>query len=314
MHRDYQIAMLWMRGSLSFLEQLCVQSFLDAGHHVVLYSYEPIGRVPDGVELRDAGEILPEEGFLVHERTGSPALHSDLWRYRLLENADRVIWADTDAYCHQPFRPIDGHLYGWESEHHVNGGVLGLPPDSPTLKALLEFTRDEFAIPPWEKPFRRREMQEAKEAGTPVHAGEQKWGVWGPHAITHFLGETGEIAKALPQVALYPYSFKVRRRLLLTGVDHSLSITDETQSIHLYGRRIRKRMAERDFGLPHPESLMGTLLQKHRIDPCEAPLRDWPNPDRDAEFAKVYRAAASGMVYAAATPVPVAEPTPKPVA
>ena len=302
MHRDYQIAMLWMRGSLSFLEQLCVQSFLDAGHHVVLYSYEPIGHVPDGAELRNAAEILPEEGFLVHERTGSPALHSDLWRYRLLENADRVIWADTDAYCHRPFRPIDGHLYGWESEHHVNGGVLGLPQDSPTLHALLEFTRDEFAIPPWEKPFRRREMQELKDAGTPVHAGEQKWGVWGPHAITHFLGETGEIARALPQVALYPYSFKVRRRLLLTGVDHSEAITDDTQSIHLYGRRIRKRMAERDFGLPHPESLMGTLLQKHRIDPCEAPLRDWPNPDRDAEFAKIYRAAANGAVYQAASP------------
>ena len=63
MDRDFQIAMLWMRGSLSFLEQLCVQSFLDAGHHVVLYSYEPIGHVPDGVELRDAGEILPEEGL-----------------------------------------------------------------------------------------------------------------------------------------------------------------------------------------------------------------------------------------------------------
>ncbi|MEP0566208.1 MAG: glycosyltransferase family 2 protein, partial [Paracoccaceae bacterium] len=307
MNRDYQIAMLWMRGSLSFLEQLCVQSFLDAGHHVVLYSYEPIGNVPDGVELRDAGDVLPEAGFLVHERTGSPALHSDLWRYRLLENADRMIWADTDAYCHQPFRPVEGHLYGWESEHHVNGGVLGLPPDSLTLQALLEFTRDEFAIPPWEKPFRRREMQEAKDAGNPVHAGEQKWGVWGPHAITHFLGETGEMARALPQVALYPYSFKVRRRLLLTDVDHSLAITDETQSIHLYGRRIRKRMAERDFGLPHPESLMGTLLQKHRIDPCEAPLRDWPNPDRDAEFAKLYRAAANGAVYAVATP----EPDPK---
>ena len=33
---DHQIAMLWMRGSLSFVEQLCVKSFLDAGHHVAL--------------------------------------------------------------------------------------------------------------------------------------------------------------------------------------------------------------------------------------------------------------------------------------
>ena len=308
---DHQIAMLWMRGSLSFLEQLCVQSFLDAGHHVVLYSYAPIGCVPDGVEHRDAADILPEEGFLVHERTGSPALHSDLFRYRLLQTGDRVIWADTDAYCHRRFRPREGHLYGWESDSHVNGGVLALPPDSPTLGALLEFTRDEFAIPPWEKKWRRREMEEAREAGNPVHVSEQTWGVWGPHAITHFLGETGEIARALPQAALYPYSFARRRRLLLPGLDHSAVITDETQSIHLYGRRVRKRMAERDQGLPDPDSLMGQLLIKHRIDPCEAPLRDCPEPDRDAPIAKVYREAASGIPRVAAA---ISEPVvPRPL-
>lgn len=299
---DHQIAMLWMRGDLSFLEQLCVQSFLDAGHHVILYSYAPVGRVPDGVEHRDANEVLPEAGFLVHERTGSPALHSDLFRYRLLERGDRVIWADTDAYCHRPFRPREGHLYGWESDKHVNGGVLGLPPDSPTLAALLDFTRDEFAIPPWEKKWRRREMEAAAEAGAPVHVSEQTWGVWGPHAITHFLGETGEIARALPQAGLYPYSFAKRRRLLLPGLDHSGAITEETQSIHLYGRRVRKRMAERDRGLPDPDSLMGRLLIKHRIDPCAAPLRDCPEPDRDAPFARVYREAAAGIVRPSALP------------
>ncbi len=297
---DFQIAMLWMRGELSFLEQLCVQSFLDAGHHVALYSYEPIGRVPDGVEHRDASDILAETGFLVHERTGSPALHSDLFRYKLLERHDRTIWADTDAYCLRPFRPADGHLYGWESEHHINGGVLGLPQDSPTLAALLEFTRDEFAIPPWEKRWKRREWQEAKAAGNPVHVGEQTWGVWGPHAVTHFLHETGEVARALPQVALYPYSFKLRRKLVTEGVDHAGAITEDTQSVHLYGRRIRKRLAERDQGLPHPESLVGQYLMKHRIDPCEAPLRDFPNPDRDHPFARVYREAASGKSYRAA--------------
>ena len=46
---DKAIAMLWMRGRLSFVEQLCIRSFQDAGHHVVLYSYEELGAVPDGV-------------------------------------------------------------------------------------------------------------------------------------------------------------------------------------------------------------------------------------------------------------------------
>ncbi|MEM8802720.1 MAG: hypothetical protein AAGF55_09310, partial [Pseudomonadota bacterium] len=101
---EQQIAMLWMRGSLSFLEQLCAQSFLDAGHHVVLYSYEPIGCVPDGVEMRDAAEVLPQREEIVHGRSGSPAPHADLFRYRLLSQTDDLIWADTDAYCRKPFR------------------------------------------------------------------------------------------------------------------------------------------------------------------------------------------------------------------
>lgn len=297
---DFQIAMLWMRGELSFLEQLCVQSFLDAGHHVALFSYAPIGRVPEGVELRDASDVLPETGFLVHERTGSPALHSDLFRYQLLKRTDRTIWADTDAYCFRRFKPTEGHLYGWESAHHVNGGVLGLPQDSATLAALLDFTKDEFAIPPWERRWKRQEWQAAKEAGTPVHVGEQTWGVWGPHAITHFLKETGEITRALPQAALYPYSFALRRKLVTPGVDHSSAITEETQSVHLYGRRIRKRLAERDQGLPDPESLVGQYLLKHRIDPCEAPLRDCPEPDRDHPFARLYRENAAGRYHASA--------------
>jgi len=140
----------------------------------------------------------------------------------------------------------------------------------------------------------------AADAGQPVHVGEQTWGVWGPHAITHFLGETGEIARALPQVALYPYSFALRRKLVTGGVNHSRAITDDTQSVHLYGRRIRKRLAEKDQGLPEPDSLVGQYLIQHRIDPCDAPLRDYPNPDRNHPFAKIYRAAVSAPVYASA--------------
>ena len=103
-----------------------------------------------------------------------------------------MIWADTDAYCVRKFETDSGHFHGWESDRHVNGGVLGLPADSETLQALLAFTRDEFAIPPWYDEQTRAEYAAKKERGEPVHAGEMAWGVWGPHALTHFLHETGE--------------------------------------------------------------------------------------------------------------------------
>ena len=294
------IAMLWMRGRLSFLEGLCIRSFQDAGHPVVLYSYEELDGVPDGVECRSAADVLAERDEIVHGKSGSPAPHADLFRYRLLSQNDDLIWADTDAYCRKPFATDTGHFYGWESDHEVNIGVLGLPSDSETLARLVEFTSDEYAIPHFLDPAYVAELEAAKARGEPVHVGDQVWAVWGPKAFTHFLHETGEIRHALPQVALYPYAFSERRKLFRPGVDHAGVITDETLSIHLYGRRARKRLAEKDHGLPHPDSLIGSLLLKHKVDPCEAPLPDWPEPDRNAPFARQYREAAGGKQYASA--------------
>lgn len=279
---DYRIAALWIGGDLSYLEQLCLKSFLDAGHHLTLYSYEPIGNAPDGVEHADARDILPLTGFLRHGRTGSPALHSDLFRYHLLGKCDRTIWADTDAYCVKRFETKTGHFFAWESETGVNGGVLGLPKDSETLGRLLDFTSDEYAIPAWYGDKYRQELEARKAAGDPVHAGDMPWGVWGPHALTHFLKETGEIRHALPRVALYPFEYKDRRMMLRPGIDESAYVTDETCSIHFYGRRMRSRLLAVSDGVPRPRSVVGRLLRKHGIDPAAAPIRGKPDPE-DAE-------------------------------
>lgn len=267
------ISALWIGGDLSFLEQLCLKSFLDAGHPVRLYAYEPIGNAPEGVEMADAATILPLTNFLRHERTSSPALHSDLFRYRLLAApGEPTIWADTDAYCVRPFRTPSGHFHAWESPIHVNGGVLGLPQDSATLAALLEFTSDEFAIPEWYGESYARDLRKKRDAGTPVHAGEMPWGVWGPHALTHFLNATGEIRHAMPRAALYPFSFAERALMLRPGFDSSRHVTGETFSIHFYGRRTRARIVEQFEGVPRPRSLIGTLLNRHGIDPLAAPI------------------------------------------
>ena len=270
--RDYQIAALWVEGSLSYLEQLCLKSFVDAGHHVKLYHYGPLQNVPDRIELADANLILPSTTHLTYKKAGSPALQADKFRFRMLAEEADTIWADTDAYCARPFETATGHFYGWESPKHINSGVLGLPKDSATLDAILEFTQDEYAIPLWYGETYRRELQEKADAGAPVHASEQPWGVWGPHILTHFLHETGEAKYALPQEGLYPFRFKDRRLMLKPGLDTSAHVTENTYSIHLYGRRMRARLVEREGGLPAPTSLLGRLLVKHDIDPQAAPL------------------------------------------
>lgn len=282
MGKDYSVGALWIGGSLSYLEQLCLKSFVDAGQHIVLYTYEGVTNAPAGVELADASTILPQTGFLRHERTGSPALHSDVFRYHMLAKHGDMIWADTDAYCVKPFTTPNGHFYAWESDTGLNGGVLGLPPDSETLRALLAFTTDEFAIPEWFPEAKQAEMRVAREAGTPVHVSEMPWGVWGPAAITHYLKKTGEVRFALPQVALYPFHYKDRNLMLRPAVDMAQFVTEETFSIHFYGRRMRARiLAREETGVPRPRSVIGRLLKKHQIDPSLAPLKRPAVPDAD---------------------------------
>ncbi|MDT8856105.1 hypothetical protein RNZ50_13985 [Paracoccaceae bacterium Fryx2] len=281
MSQDYQIGALWIGGSLSFLEQLCLKSFVDAGQQVTLFTYEGVTNAPDGVALEDAAAILPQTGFLRHERTGSPALHSDVFRYHLLAKRDRMIWADTDAYCVKPFTTPTGHFHAWESETGINGGVLGLPQDSATLAALLAFTRDEFAVPDWYDEDYCAKLRALRDAGTPLHVSEQPWGVWGPHALTHFLKQTGEVRHTLPRAALYPFAYEDRRLMLRPGVEVSDYVTDETFSIHFYGRRMRARIVSKDGGIPRPRSLIGQLLRKHGIDPTAAPIPVKPGAAED---------------------------------
>lgn len=272
MATDYQIAALWIGGDLSFLEQLCLKSFLDAGHHLKLFTYEPVGNAPAGVEMADARTVLPQENFLRNTRTNSPALHSDLFRYHLLARHDRTIWADTDAYCVRRFTTPNGHFHAWESDRGINGGVLGLPRDSATLAALLDFTADEYAIPEWFPPAKQAELAAAKQAGRPVSAGDMPWGVWGPHALTHYLKKTGEVRFSMPRVALYPFHYEDRRLMLRPGVRMADYVTEDSYSIHFYGRRMRARIVSAEGGVPKPRSVIGQLLRKHGIDPRAAPI------------------------------------------
>jgi len=273
--RKFHIAMLWVEGPLSYVEQLCVQSFLDNGHDVTLYHYGPVDRVPEGAETVHGDVVLERDNFIQHGRTGSLALFSDVFRYHLLTKAERpTIWADTDAYCMKPFESRTGHYFGWESDHHINGGVLGLPPDSEALAGLLEMTEDEYGTPFWYSDGAKAKLAAQAAAGNPVHCSELPWGVWGPHAVTAYLKKTGEDKYAFAREVLYPIPFEKRRRMGKAGRIQSTEafLTEKTTSIHLYGRRIRTFLASQPNGLPEEGCLIDKLLKKHKVDPTRAPI------------------------------------------
>lgn len=265
------IASLWIGGSLSWLEQLCLKSFADAGHPTILYSYEPIPNIPEGVAAGNAADIFPAEPMLRHARTGSPAIHADLWRLHLLAKTD-AIWVDADMYCHKPFSFGSPFVFGWEKPDLVCNAVLGLPRDSKTLAALLDFLSDPYVIAPWLKPAQRAELEQEAAAGTPVHLTEQNWGFTGPAAVTHFLKETGEIAHAQGVDVFYPISFKDRNHMIRRSFNIPDRLSDNTKGVHFWARRMKPRLQEKENNVPMQGSYLRQLIEKHAIVPADAPI------------------------------------------
>jgi len=262
------IAMFWDGPPLGFIERLCSKSFVDAGHPVVMFSYGKLDGLPNGIETAPASDILPDPKSIVrHERTGSPAPHSDKFRYHLLAKNDGLLWADTDAYCLKPFVPTDGYFFGRETEKVVASGVMALPAQSPTLGALIEFCEDEYAIPPWMMPRHRQEMEERAEAGDPMHVSEMPWGAWGPKALSHYLRKHDEFRHALPPHVLYPVPFEDRRIYFREAWKTWKRVQEDTVSIHFYGRRVRERLWNRFKGTPPEGSVLAELAERHGVAP-----------------------------------------------
>ncbi len=271
------VGALWIGGSLTWLEQLCLKSFVDQGHPTILYTYGEVGGIPEGVETRDGREVIETEDFITHSRTGSVALFSDLFRFHMLAKNAEIIYVDTDIYSLRPLPGNESHVFGYEffseerQKGQINGAVLRLPADSPALQGLLEFTREEYPIPDWLPRRFLDEIRRRAEAGDPMHVAEMPWGIWGPLGLTAFLNATGEARHARPPEYYYPVHFANRRAFAKRPAVVRGKLTENTRCIHIWAP-IKRFVAHRHGGIPPEGSYLAHLLDKHGIDPCAAPV------------------------------------------
>src|SRR3569623_1790835 len=116
-HSRDEVRFIWAGPPLSFYETLSLRSFLSVGARVILYSYEKSLAVPEGVELRDANEVLPVN-ILERYNTGHAdawSRHSDLFRYVMLEKFGGW-YADLDIICLADHLPPD-EMYCGRARH-----------------------------------------------------------------------------------------------------------------------------------------------------------------------------------------------------
>lgn len=274
MSRVREVGTLWIGGSLSWMEQLCLKSFVDRGQKITLFSYEPIPNVPEGVIRRDGREVLETDNFLKYEKKDSFALFADLFRLHMIARNPGMIWVDTDVYCLRPMTYDSDHVLGFElaGEERVNNAVLGLPADGALLRAMLDYTSDHYAIPPFVKKKLREEYEAAAEAGAPVHVSQQPWGVWGPMMVTHFTHDLGLAKEVQPLDAFYPVTFPERLKFLRPAAVAEAMITPRTTALHLWASN-KRELGLRHHGVPPVGSYLDKLLKMHDISAQAAPIK-----------------------------------------
>lgn len=229
-------ATLWIGPELGAVERACLKSVLRQGHALTLYSYgRPVG-VPDGVDVGDASDILPEHNIIRH-RSGSPSLFSNWFRYEL-QRRELGTWIDCDVYLLSPLDGDSSYLFGEEEAGRINTGILRLPPDSPLLPPLLGLF-EERSVPPW-LPMKSRmaayfRLLSSGRSGL----SQMPWGSAGPKALSFLARKHGLGRWARPPEAFCPMRWQDALWITDPAMDLDDVIAPETIAVHLWNERIK---------------------------------------------------------------------------
>jgi hypothetical protein len=134
-----EVRAFWTGPQLSPYEELSLRSLVAGGARALLYSTNMALRVPEGVELVDAREILSGQvhRFTFADGVRSPALHSDLFRYLAIRQFSGW-YVDLDIILVGKELPRSKVYLAREPSNLVNGAVMTFPRGSPFITAAIE--------------------------------------------------------------------------------------------------------------------------------------------------------------------------------
>lgn len=227
---------LWIGAALGAVERACLRSMLRQGHRVTLYCYHELAGVPDGVQVADASEVLPER-VIVRHRSGSPSLFSNRFRYEL-QCRSAGVWVDMDVYVLRPLPTVDGYLFGRYEEGIISTGVLRFPPDSPLLADLLA-PFEERQVPWWlNRRARAAAWWRLRRTGR-TGIEQMPWGSLGPKALTAVARRHGVDRFALAPEVLNPVHWLDAGWIRDPTVGLEAVVTPRTAAVHLYNELIK---------------------------------------------------------------------------
>lgn len=229
------IQSLWIGDSLSKLEQLSIESFLQNGHPYDLYTYSPVENVPLGVAIKDANKIIPYRDLF--EVRGGFSSFSDFFRWKLILDKGGW-WCDTDTICLKPFDFADDYVFVGGtgpvgSDDCISSGMFKAPAGAEILRWG------------WQKCVRM-----SPETMT--------WGQAGPPLFTQAVHEFKMFDKVVPARLFFPVFYTKAPEIFVSLAPPE--IPEECYSLHFFNEVWR--LAETDKNGDYPQSSLYERLKK----------------------------------------------------
>jgi hypothetical protein len=200
----------WHGESLNPYLLLCLRSFVRQGCRVEVFSYAQAPGFPEWIVARDAREIVPTQSVLVYRKgpgAGSPSLHSNLFRFALLDRLGGW-WIDTDVAVLRRPLPSAPYYFSMEADHFANS-VVKFPKGHPLLAEGAERCR------------------QASEDVT--------WGITGPTLFTTLVHHHKLVGWAVPAEQGCPFIWtEVPALFDPARTDEMMARSAKSSFVHLY--------------------------------------------------------------------------------
>jgi predicted secreted Zn-dependent protease len=227
------------------------------GQRVLLYSYDKALRVPDGVELTDANDILPTDHIheFVHPNgETSPTVHANLFRYEALRHFGGW-YCDLDVVLVGDDPPSTEVYLARQDDELVNNAVLRFPPNARLMVDAAEAARDLMT--------------------------SSLWGASGPNLLTRLVREHGLLHLVAPASSAYPIRpTEVLQMFLPEHREEMQQRVGRADFVHLWNQIWRRVRIPKDLGPPEGSFLDGLFRSVGiRVAPgarmSEQAVRSW---------------------------------------
>jgi len=233
-----EVFSLWIGPSLSLLEQMCINSFLEKGTAFILYVYDDLNDIPLGTTIKDGNTVIP---FSKYKEYDNPSYFSNLFRYKRLYELGGI-WVDMDLVCLQPIKQLfisSEFIFSSElknNEYHTNAGIIGCLPKTTLMFDCIN------------------EVKHIKKTTNNIRHGQL-----GPKVLKKYVSKHELNHYVYPHYVFCPYGFREVDKIFLKKFTQD--DLEDTICIHLWNNVLIRENINKNN--PNEKTLYNELVLKY---------------------------------------------------